>query len=1040
MCVGADGPDADQGDLARRILADTGVRGGLIVHLGCGDGRRTAAFRAGDAFVVHGLDTDAEAIEQARERLESLGVYGPVSVDTFDGRHLPYADNLVNLVVVECAIRDAGPEIVRALCPGGVAVVREKGNEQWIAGIPYPARPVPRVGDGLVSFTKPVPPETDQWTHFLHDASGNAVSADRRVAPPRHIQWDGAPRWSRSHETDMSITAAVSAGGRIFHTLDEGPIGVHETPLATRRLPDKCSLVARDAFNGIILWKRPLPGWGSAAWDRYRFKWDEANQLWSSPYTLPRRLVGVGDKLYVTLGFRASVSELDAATGDTLREFRETADTEEILHHNGTLVLRVLAEGKSESITALDLESGKTLWRNPAENVTGLTLAASGQRVCYHDGEGIHAIDLRAGRELWLATPEPNRLPGNATLVMHGQTVLFADGLQTHAFSAGDGTFLWKRPARGSFRGTTDVFVANGLVWMGTLATQGVDIETGEPAAEIDPGHLFTAGHHSRCYRAKATERFLLWSKRGVEFLDLLSSRHTRHDWFRGTCRYGVLPANGLLYAPAHPCFCYPGVKLAGFNALSAEDGAVAPERRREPHAVRGPAFGAVPSVPARSAGDWPTYRHDNARSGCGEGTVPARLRESWRMKPGGKLTPPVLAGDRLFVAGADVHTLYCIDPENGRGLWRCTAGGPVDSPPTVHGQRVLFGCTDGSVYCLRASDGELVWRFHAAPYDKRIVSYGRLESAWPVHGSVLAADGVIYFAAGRSSFLDGGIYLYGLDAATGEIRHRAHLDGPWPDLAEPSDRAHEMDGGKNDVLVSNGHKLFLTQNVFDMKLSRLEAPQIAKHGARKMDRHLMATGGFLDDSGFDRLFWMYAERWPGLYVAVGASKAGQILVFDENTVYGLHTFNSKFSRSPYSQPGSEGYELFADDVGNEPLLEESQARRERGGMTRGAPPKWSVRIPVRARAMVLAGTHLLLAGPPDVIDPRDPYGAFEGRKGGELWAVSTVDGRRIAAYRLEAPPVFDGLIAAHGKLFMTMADGTVCCWSRDNALPKSKE
>ena len=51
--------------------------------------------------------------------------------------------------------------------------------------------------------------------------------------------------------------------------------------------------------------------------------------------------------------------------------------------------------------------------------------------------------------------------------------------------------------------------------------------------------------------------------------------------------------------------------------------------------------------------------------------------------------------------------------------------------------------------------------------------------------------------------------------------------------------------------------------------------------------------------------------------------------------------------------------------------------------MSRTRPPKWSVKIPVRARAMVLAQQRLFLAGPPDVVDPDDPYGAFEGRRGG---------------------------------------------------------
>jgi hypothetical protein len=97
--------------------------------------------------------------------------------------------------------------------------------------------------------------------------------------------------------------------------------------------------------------------------------------------------------------------------------------------------------------------------------------------------------------------------------------------------------------------------------------------------------------------------------------------------------------------------------------------------------------------------------------------------------------------------------------------------------------------------------------------------------------------------------------------------------------------------------------------------------------------------------------------------------------------------------------------------------------------MFRTQPPKWSVRIPVRARGLVLAGGNLFLAGPPDVIDDEDPYGAFERRKGGLLWAVSTTDGKKLAQYQLDAPPVFDGLIAARERLFLTTTDGCVSCW-----------
>ncbi len=1068
--LAADAPRVNPQDVAeaKSILAAADFTGGLIVHLGCGDGRLTAALYSGGGAVVHGLTSDRAKMIEARRNIGDVCLYGKVSVDTFDGEHLPYVDNLVNLVVVNSlGGQVTGEEIARVLVPNGVAMIR---NPLAISHVPFgiAASCDPK---GWTQLSKPWPDEIDQWTHFLHNAGGNAVSSDRRVGPPRHLQWDGGPKWSRSHETDMSMTAAVTAGGRLFHTVDEGPIGIHETPKDQRQLPDKCFLVARDAFNGIELWRRPIPDWGSAAWDAHRWKWGKGDQLWSAPLTLPRRLVATRNRVYMTLGFRACVSEIDAVTGKRLREFPETKAAEEIVLSRNVLVARVRDVSEStaggESIVAIDIETGNAIWRQGVEAVADLTLAIADGRVCFYDTGRLMAVDLRTGKRLWQSedSPRPKRPITAGTLVMDKDVVLFAGAGRVETRSSVDGKLLWSTKTNSSFRGMPDVFVTGGLAWVGTLTTTGLDLLTGEVTRQINPGHLYTDGHHVRCHRGKATEKYLLWSKRGVEFLDLKSDGHMRHDWVRGTCRYGILPANGLLYAPPHPCFCYPGVKLAGFNALAAA-GNMKDEGRRMKDVERlekGPAFGEVRAkrleVRGQESGvrnqesgrgkddaeessdaptsdfrlphsnDWPTYRHDIARSGCAGTQVPSRLKRAWQVALGGKVSPPVVVGDRVFVAEVDAHRVTCLDAQSGTRLWSYTAGGPVDSPPTIHRERVVFGCTDGSVSCLTADDGQLVWRFRAAPANRRIVSYGRLESAWPVHGSVLVEKDTAFFAAGRSSYLDGGIFLYGLDVATGEVRCRARLDGPAPDLSVPCNRAHEMDGSNNDILVGNGQKLFLTQNVFDLKLNQLDAPMTAQWGARKTDRHLVATGGFLDDSGFDRLYWMYAERWPGLYVAVGASKAGQILAFDDTTTYGLHTFTRKFSRSPYFAPATEGHELFAEDNANEPVLPANAARRERGSMSRTGEPKWSIKIPVRARAMVLTRDVLFLAGPPDIIDSDDPHRAFEGRQGGLLWAVSTANGRKIAEYQLDTPPAFDGLIAARKKLFVTTTDGRISCW-----------
>ena len=190
---------------AREILDATGVKGGIVVHLGCGEGRLTATLRASDAYLVRGLDPDQDQIREARDYLRSEGLYGSVSVAHWQSNCLPFADNLVNLIVSEETSGIAMDEIIRVLTPKGVAYLKKAG--EWTTTV------------------KPWPKEIDEWTHLLHDASNNAVAEDTRVGPPRQIQWKAAPEWARSHEMRGTLHTMISAGGRVFAIMDEGITG-----------------------------------------------------------------------------------------------------------------------------------------------------------------------------------------------------------------------------------------------------------------------------------------------------------------------------------------------------------------------------------------------------------------------------------------------------------------------------------------------------------------------------------------------------------------------------------------------------------------------------------------------------------------------------------------------------------------------------------------------------------------------------------------------------------------------------------------------
>jgi len=311
LLVGTAGARAnDPAASAEQILKTTGVKGGIVVHLGCGDGKLTAALHAGPAFTVHGLDADAANVAAARKYIQGRGLYGEVSAERFSAAKLPYADNLINLIVTADPGKVAQNEIMRVLAPGGFACIRRNGKWEKIA--------------------KAWPDNIDQWTHFLHDASNNAVADDTVVAPPEALQWLAPP--------PSGIQAPVSSNGRMFYIFDEGLIGITD-----QRIPDRWSLVCRDAFNGRLLWKRTLESWGWREWSREQYEGKDWTTLRGKRTDVPaenqRRIVADGDRLYTTLSYKAPMSILDAATGKTIATIKATRGANEILVSEGIVVV-----------------------------------------------------------------------------------------------------------------------------------------------------------------------------------------------------------------------------------------------------------------------------------------------------------------------------------------------------------------------------------------------------------------------------------------------------------------------------------------------------------------------------------------------------------------------------------------------------------------------------------------------------------------------------------------------------------------------------
>jgi hypothetical protein len=182
----------------------------------------------------------------------------------------------------------------------------------------------------------------------------------------------------------------------------------------------------------------------------------------------------------------------------------------------------------------------------------------------------------------------------------------------------------------------------------------------------------------------------------------------------------------------------------------------------------------------------------------------------------------------------------------------------------------------------------------------------------------------------------------------------------------------------------------------------------------------MFASSAFTDATMFNRAAWI-----------VDRARTAGTMVFRDTTAFGLEPYQTSH-RGGLFNIGKESYTLFAMKLGDTPPGEMTMdrttpsSRPSLGDRRPRVPILWHRPMPVRTTGMVLAGDRLFLAGAEDRFDPQDPLGMFEGHGPAVLWTIDPDTGETLAEMKLGAPPVWDGMSAAGGRLFIACEDGTI--------------
>ncbi|MFH1761069.1 MAG: methyltransferase domain-containing protein, partial [bacterium] len=289
--------------LARSLAAFYNNHSGLIVHLGSGNGRLTSALSDNGKFLVQGLEMDKRLVSESQKHIQSQGRYGYVSIEQCSFNKLPYADNLINIIIIDDIIRLAKyelpiQEIMRVLCPNGILyigqsslitkmVIEQTRIETTIKALGINDYSLINKNGIWARIIKPRPADMDEWTHWLYNSGHTRVSKDGISGPPSSLRWLAGPV-SNGLRAEMG---SVCANGRIFNVTANDAFNLF---IPEKKRPSRLYLIARDAYNGTRLWRRKFNG-------------------------NAKNLIASGDTLFCIID--QSVCAVDAESGETLAEY-----------------------------------------------------------------------------------------------------------------------------------------------------------------------------------------------------------------------------------------------------------------------------------------------------------------------------------------------------------------------------------------------------------------------------------------------------------------------------------------------------------------------------------------------------------------------------------------------------------------------------------------------------------------------------------------------------------------------------------------------
>ncbi len=794
--------DRTQGSQIDDDLKRTNLQRGIVAVFGMppGDASYLVDLCKASQWTVYYQTSDSQQASEQRKLASDANLLGRrLFIENGSLQSIHLGSNVADRVLVVDPSQDtpSRDEILRSLRPKGIALV---GKESWI---------------------KPVPQGVDDWSHPYHGPDNNPQSEDELVHGNLRTQFIGYPKFSPMPEQ------TVIAGGRIYKAMGHIAHKANQNEMLN-------TLVCINAYNGTILWKRPL----------------------SEGFMLHRNtMIATDQDLY--LGDHESCKIIDGETGEVRDEIKVDSPisdgpvwkwmamrdgvlyalvgNQEVKIETQRAIRRGLGHwpwdmweghdyndprtsfGFGRTLIAIDIKTKETLWHyRDDEFLDARAVCMNDNEIfCYCPEKFIASIDLITGSLKWknkdkevLAAIASNEkaqhyITGYATtsyLKCNDNYLFFAgpQRAQMVVTSAKDGKLAWTHPT-----GNLQLVLRDDGVW-------AAGSQNSESGMKFDYGSgevIATFPARRACTRATGCKDSVFYRADGGTVRVFTKSNTAQHiDPMRPPCQDGVLVAGGHLYWGPWMCGCQ--LSLYGNIGLRPEGEPDNNEKAYvEPRLVTGDLTATVKKLHA-DVKDWKTYRGSNARTDISQVSLASSVEHQWTAEicRDAMPTAPVTAGGMVFIA--DRSGAVRAFSNDGKSVWTVYTGGPICYPPAVAHDRVFVGSADGRVYAYAAHDGRFLWSYRVGPTDTWIPIYDQLMSAWPVAGGVVIEGDTVYAAAGITHY--DGTHVVGLDTVTGKLKVSNTTSGT---IAEEVNNGISMQG---NMTIVEGELRFLAGGVYE--------------------------------------------------------------------------------------------------------------------------------------------------------------------------------------------------------------------------------